>query len=134
MRLPVTIRDLKVVGGGILIMVHLKGDGIAEQSADVCTHRAQLRSLPIVSRDILARMQFFTDGVCIELLTPGSLRVSLMPSAAAELMAGDAKLKRIRVSTILGSKFCSWEPNGLNAEYLFFVVMSRHAENIAYLS
>jgi hypothetical protein len=46
-------------------------------------------------------MQFLTDGVCIELLTPGLLRVSLMPSAAAELMAGDAKLKRIRVSTIL---------------------------------
>jgi hypothetical protein len=106
--LPVTIHDLltaliKVVGGGILIMVHLKGgwNSIAEQSADVCTHRAQLRSLPIVSRDILARMQFLTDGVCIELLTPGLLRVSLMPSAAAELMAGDAKLKRIRVSTIL---------------------------------
>jgi hypothetical protein len=65
----------------------------------------------------------------------GTLRVSLMLSAAAELMAGDAKLKRIRVNTFLGSKFCSWEPNGLNAEYFFFVVvasvMSSHAENIA---
>jgi hypothetical protein len=47
-------------------------------------------------------MQLLTDGVCIKLLTPGSLRVSLMLSAAAELMAGDAKLKRIRVNTFLG--------------------------------
>jgi hypothetical protein len=90
---------------------------------------------PIVPRRIPARMQLLTDGVCIKLLTPGSLRVSLMLSAAAELMAGDAKLKRIRVNTILGSKCCSWEPNGLNAEYFFFVVaasvMSSHAENIA---
>jgi hypothetical protein len=69
---------------------------------------------PIVAQDIPVRMQLLTDGVCIKLLTPGSLRVSLMPSAAAELMAGDAKLKRIRVNTILGSKICSCEPSGLN--------------------
>ena len=69
MRLPVTIHDpltalIKVAAGRILIMVHLKGrwDSIAEQSADVSTHRAQLRHLPIVA--------FLSDGVCIELLTP----------------------------------------------------------------
>jgi hypothetical protein len=45
-----------------------------------------------------------------------------MLSAAAELMAGDAKLKPIRVNTVLGSKFCRWEPNGLKVEYFFFVV------------
>jgi hypothetical protein len=66
---------------------------------------------PIVPRYIRAGMQLLTDGVCIKLLTPGSLRVSLMLSAAAELMAGDAKLKPSRVNTVLGSKFCRWEPN-----------------------
>jgi hypothetical protein len=82
-------------------------------------------------------MQLLTDGVCIKLLTLGSHRVSLIPSAAAELMAGDAKLKRIRVNTILGSKFCSCEPSGSNAEYFFFVVaasrdvLPRRALNIA---